>query len=126
MPENRTSAGHFKKGVTGNPGGRPSGFALLIREKSLQGEELVDFAFDVLRAKVSTRSYVGKGVSVELPPSIRERFDAMRWLSDRGWGKVADVQPDEFANLTNEQIVELLQMELRRRNEAQSTEGAPQ
>ena len=82
VPENRALAGrdsngHFAKGVSGNPGGRPTGLASAIRERTHDGEDLVDFYLAVWKGeKVFGRIYT-KDQSLE----------AARWLADRSWGK---------------------------------------
>ena len=63
----------FVPGKSGNPTGRPKGFAAFIREQTNDGEELAKFAIDILRGK--------KGA--KLP----DQLSAMTWLADRGWGK---------------------------------------
>jgi len=64
----------FQPGVSGNPGGRPRGLASRIRGATRDGADLVTFAMDVLNAKIP-------GVT------MRDRLEALQWLSDRGWGK---------------------------------------
>jgi hypothetical protein len=39
----------FPPGVSGNPSGRPRGLAGIARERSLNGELLVDFAVDLVK-----------------------------------------------------------------------------
>lgn len=67
----------WRPGVSGNPSGRPKGFAgvarAIMRETS-DGEELVKFALDALRNVHGNRSFA-------------ERWDALRWLADRGLGR---------------------------------------
>lgn len=66
----------FAPGVSGNPGGRPRGFASYIREQTGEGRELVDFALGVLRDDTAPG---------------RSRLDALRWLADRGFGRVPEL-----------------------------------
>ena len=77
----------WKPGQSGNPGGRPKGFAGLaavIRKKTNDGEELVDFALGVLRNKKA---------------SIGDRLEALEWLSVRGFGQ--PVQPVQLSGDEN-------------------------
>jgi hypothetical protein len=63
----------FEKGKSGNPGGRPKGFASAIRKETRDGADLVDFSLKVLRGQIRA--------------SVTERQKARDWLADRGWGK---------------------------------------
>lgn len=83
----------FAPGQSGNPGGRPKGFAALVRERTEEGAPLVEYALRVQQ-----------GLEVELPdsPTVREavevarlRLEAAKWLADRGWG--APVQQFEHS-----------------------------
>jgi len=72
----------WAKGQSGNPGGRPKGLASYVREKTLEGEELVDFYLKVFRGE----KIDGK------KPGLRYRMEAGSWLSDRGFGKAVQRQ----------------------------------
>ena len=48
-PRNRDLTGHFLKGQSGNPGGRPVGFHSFIQERTSDGSELTDFVLSVFR-----------------------------------------------------------------------------
>ena len=62
----------FAPGNSANPGGRPKGLASLVRERTKDGAELVEFMLRVLRARKHP---------------LRYRLEAAAWLADRGFGK---------------------------------------
>jgi hypothetical protein len=71
----------WPRGVSGNPGGRPKGFAKATRE--LVGEEgmkLVEFWLSIMEDPMRRDS---------------DRLEASRLLADRGWGKAAAFAPQE-------------------------------
>ena len=74
LPQNRGDNGRFVLGNRANPGGRPKGLALLVKEHTRDGAELVEFMLRVLRGKRQP---------------MRLRMEAAAWLADRGFGKVA-------------------------------------
>jgi len=71
-PGNRGVSGRFLPGVSGNPTGRPKGFAALIQAETKDGAELVAYMLGVLRAP-------------KQPTALR--MAAAQWLADRGFGK---------------------------------------
>ena len=83
MPENSTETAlksrrrgpgrPFKKGESGNPGGRPKGLAERARELTNGGDELAEFMVQVFRGEHGAR--------------LKDRMDAASWLSDRGFGR---------------------------------------
>lgn len=72
----------WQKGQSGNPKGKPPGFAGLaakIRKETDGGAELVAFALQVFR---------GQPLGEDMRnPTLQQRIDAMIWLTDRGFGK---------------------------------------
>jgi hypothetical protein len=72
----------WPKGVSGNPGGRRSGFVGEIRRQTKDGQELVRFAVRVLRDEHA---------------DLRTRMDACSWLADRGFGRPSQVLGLELA-----------------------------
>jgi hypothetical protein len=55
-----------------NPGGRPKGLASLVRERTRDGADLVDFMVKLFHNKRQP---------------LRYRLEAAAWLADRGFGK---------------------------------------
>lgn len=72
VPQNRGGNGRFLPGNRANPGGRPKGLAALIRQRTGDGAELVEFALKILRSRSQ---------------DARLRLQAMEWLADRGFGR---------------------------------------
>ena len=84
----------FMPGQSGNPSGKNrSGLAALVRSRSKNGEVLVELMYRIAcGAKFKTSLTInGKALEFRVRPSIRDRIDAIKWLTDRGWGKVRDV-----------------------------------
>jgi len=112
-PENRTAAGTFKPGVSGNPGGRPKRLASMIREK-MPAEQYVELM--LLLATTAT--------------SARDRIAALRDLADRGYGKapifaaVEGMDPLELDEVASE--IQRIADDLRAKREAKGLETAPQ
>jgi len=78
MPPKPPEHTKWKPGQSGNPSGRPKGFARIIREETKDGRELVLNALAKLR-----------------DPEDKHHWAAQEWLTDRGFGKAASYPPVE-------------------------------
>lgn len=83
-PVRRDEGGRWLKGSTPNPGGRPKGLAERIRQRTAEGERLLDELFQILDDKVAKPS---------------ERLRAIEILFDRGYGKA--LETSVVANLSS-------------------------
>jgi hypothetical protein len=84
-PPRRSPAEHLRKyrfqpGTCPNPGGRPKSLATLIRGELGNGTELVERMIRIFRGEEP--GFTG----------ARERLEAGKWLSDRGWGRAPETQ----------------------------------
>src|SRR4051794_33270844 len=77
MGEVRDAAGRFRKGRTGNAGGRPKGLAATVREVT---------DLDQLLSMLV-------GIVSDTNSRAADRIRACELLLDRGWGKAATFQP---------------------------------
>lgn len=68
----------FLPGQSGNPGGRPKGLVSLVRERTRDGEALVECALKLLR---------GEEVLPGRKPRLEDVRWAIEWLADRGFGR---------------------------------------
>ena len=92
--------GRWTKGASPNPGGRAKGFASYIRERTNDGQELVDFVLSVMR---------GAEIDAE-KPGLKVRMQAAQWLSDRGFGRpVQGVVHAEMGKGLLERSIELFE-----------------
>ena len=84
----RRQNGTFKKGVSGNPGGRPAGLVRKVREATSDGADIVDYITSVLNDTEAVHKH---------------RFEAARWLTERGWGRATDsAEPVRYSNQMDE------------------------
>ena len=71
----------FRKGESGNPGGRPLGLRRAIQEATTNGRDLAD---------LMTRLMMGRPIRLNgrlYQPSFEDSLAAASWLADRGFGK---------------------------------------
>jgi hypothetical protein len=72
--------------------------ARLARSKTQDGLDLIEFAIRVMKGEEKEREVRittdtkgrKKSITVDVPPSLEDRMDAMKWLADRGWGKAVE------------------------------------
>jgi Family of unknown function (DUF5681) len=77
----------FRKGQSGNPGGRPKGLARITRELlGDDGETAVRFLVSVMD---------GGPLPDGAIPSVSERITAAKLLIERGWGRAPEFAPLE-------------------------------
>jgi len=85
----------FLKGQSGKPGRyankQPKSLAAMVRASSKDGAELIAIMLQIARGKLKVPVFDASGVRVDKLPSHSDRMEAVRWLADRGFGKVADV-----------------------------------
>jgi len=84
-----------KSNPNGNPGGKPvkapKSLAAFVRGQSKDGKELVIIMLQIAKGKLKVPVFDASGVRVDKLPSHSDRMEAVRWLADRGFGKVTDV-----------------------------------
>jgi hypothetical protein len=65
--------------------------AAFVRSQSKDGKELVVIMLQIAKGKLKVPVFDNTGVRVDKLPSHSDRMEAVRWLADRGFGKVVDV-----------------------------------
>lgn len=106
----RNPDGTFKKGVSGNPGGRPKSLTRAIQEKT------EDF-----KNQLETMIQISRGQEVfGHKPELKDIVDAVKWLADRGYGRSIQMQYDldeeeaktivgcDWSNYTPEELQKIL------------------
>lgn len=78
VPQPRRPGNLWKKGQSGNPGGRPKGIASAIREKTNDFNEIIDFWVAAVKGDYPTARFA-------------DRVRCSELLIERGAGKVPDV-----------------------------------
>lgn len=93
LSHSRVIAGRFRPGQSGNPGGRKKSLAGLVRERTGDGVEIVEYVVSVLRSK-------------KMEPRLR--LQAAEWLADRGFGR--PTQSHEISGPEGGSVVFTLQL----------------
>lgn len=83
----------WKKGQSGNPGGRPKGLEKRVRE-------LVDFDKITLALQDIALGKLPPGITGETTVKIKDRIEASKVLYDRGFGKARSIV--DVTNTINE------------------------
>jgi hypothetical protein len=79
--KDRSELGRFQPGTSGNPGGRPTGLAALVREKTNNGQDVIAFLLQVLTGQLRQGEEIIK-------VTVADRIAAADRLLERGYGKV--------------------------------------
>src|SRR5687767_12293209 len=100
--DNSANKGRWTPGNAPKSPGRPKGsveFAERIRVATRSGEDLIETAVQFAKGEIRA------------PASVR--MEAVRWLTDRGFGKTPDVNVNVDANATAETLEALSLEDLR-------------
>lgn len=100
MPDSkigRNGSGQWLPGTSGNPGGNPrqAGFAAAVREATNDGADLRAFAISFYKGEIKDEVFNADGAIVRITPKAKERFEAVKWLRDSGWGRLPAVVDPE-------------------------------
>jgi hypothetical protein len=80
-PARRGPGRPFRRGRSGNPGGRPAGLRRAIQHATTNGRDLAELMVKVMAGqplRLDGRLY---------RPSLEDSLMAATWLADRGFGK---------------------------------------
>jgi hypothetical protein len=72
----RGTGGRFRKGVSGNVGGRPRGLMPYLQGETRDGRTIADFMLEIMR---------------DPNRQLDQRMEAATWLADSAFGKPAQV-----------------------------------
>jgi uncharacterized protein DUF5681 len=86
-PANRTEAGRFLPGTSGNPLGRPKGVRSLALELTNDGRDVLEFYVAVMNGGALPCA----GRRAKQYPSVQQRMEAAHALADRVFGKPVQV-----------------------------------
>jgi hypothetical protein len=103
----------FRKGESGNPGGRPKGIAGLTRE-------LFDGELDETIVRFWASVMSGGNLPDGRKPTVRESLEASKLLAAYGWGKPTEYAPVEDSDplgLKDEQASSMSEALFRRADE---------
>lgn len=97
----------WKPGQSGNPGGRPKGFAVRVKKRcGKEGQKLVEaFALIAFGSDADCKTFFGE----VLDRSVKDRLQALGELADRGFGRPLTLQPDDPIDKATEVIINLPQ-----------------
>lgn len=97
----------FKPGQSGNPGGRPKGFAYRIKKRcGKEGQKLVEgWTLIAWGSDAECEKFFG----CKMVRTVRDRHDAMVELANRGFGRPLTLQPDDPIDKATEVIINLPQ-----------------
>jgi hypothetical protein len=89
----RDSAGHFiRGGPSPNPkGGRSGALAKQFWDETNGLTEIKAIALSIARGELTVTQMTATGELVEIGPTIKDRMEMIKWITDRTAGKAADI-----------------------------------